>query len=171
VNWEAIGAVGEVVGALAVVITLLFLSQQLRQNTRTVRKAYRSQMAETVSNSISVMQNPEFARVMVIALNDSDSMTPEDRVVFGSFILSILRIWEDAYFQWVDGDYESGAWRANRVYMLDTLSIPGVYSFFETRKAWLDSRFVAYVEAELANHTQAVNLEYVEKASARESSR
>lgn len=114
-NWEAIGAIGEVVGALAVVITLLFLSRQLRQNTRTVRKAHRSQVAESVSNSISVMQNPEFARIMVIALNDSHSLNSEERVVFGSFILRILRIWEDAYFQWLEGDYETGAWRANRV--------------------------------------------------------
>ena len=32
-NWEAFGAIGEVVGAIAVVITLLFLIAQLRQNT------------------------------------------------------------------------------------------------------------------------------------------
>jgi len=36
VNWEAIGAIGEVVGAAAVVITLLFLISQLRQNTRSL---------------------------------------------------------------------------------------------------------------------------------------
>ena len=93
-NWDAIGAIGEVVGAVAVVVTLLFLSLQLRQNTRTVRNAYRSQMAETVSNSISVMQNPDFARILVVAMNDSDALSPEERVVFGSFILRISRIWE-----------------------------------------------------------------------------
>jgi len=161
-NWDAIGAVGEVVGALAVVVTLLFLSLQLRQNTRTVRNAYRSQMAETVSNSIAVMQNPDFARILVVAMNDSDALSPEERVVFGSFILRISRIWEDAYFQWLEGDYESGAWRANRAYMLDTLSNPGARKFFETRKSWLDARFVEYVEAELSRHTQSVELEYVQ---------
>ena len=33
-NWEAIGASGEVIGAVAVVLTLIYLSVQLRQNTR-----------------------------------------------------------------------------------------------------------------------------------------
>ncbi len=33
-SWEAIGAIGEVVGAAAVVVTLIFLLAQLRQNTR-----------------------------------------------------------------------------------------------------------------------------------------
>jgi len=31
-SWEALGAIGEVAGAVAVVITLIYLTQQLRQN-------------------------------------------------------------------------------------------------------------------------------------------
>ena len=38
-NWEAIGAVGEVLGALGVIATLSYLAVQIRQNTRTVRSA------------------------------------------------------------------------------------------------------------------------------------
>lgn len=36
-NWEAIGAVGEIIGAIAVVVTLLYLSSQIRINTKAVR--------------------------------------------------------------------------------------------------------------------------------------
>ena len=36
-NWEAIGAGGEIVGALAVFLTLAYLSIQIRQNTKAVR--------------------------------------------------------------------------------------------------------------------------------------
>ena len=32
-NWEAIGAIGEVLGAAAVVVTLGYLAVQIRQNT------------------------------------------------------------------------------------------------------------------------------------------
>jgi hypothetical protein len=39
VNWDAIGAVGEVVGAIAVVATLFYLAFQIRQNTRMSRAA------------------------------------------------------------------------------------------------------------------------------------
>ena len=38
-NWEAIGAVGEVVGAIAVVATLVYLATQIRQNTKTVKNS------------------------------------------------------------------------------------------------------------------------------------
>jgi len=52
-NWEAIGAIGEIVGALAVVITLVFLTIQLRQNTRSVdesRNATVSQLYQFRAN-------------------------------------------------------------------------------------------------------------------------
>ena len=38
-NWEAIGAVGEVAGAIGVIATLLYLAAQIRQNTRAMRGA------------------------------------------------------------------------------------------------------------------------------------
>ena len=38
-NWEAIGAVGETVGALAVLVTLVYLAVQIRQNTKAVQAA------------------------------------------------------------------------------------------------------------------------------------
>jgi hypothetical protein len=38
-NWDSVGAVGEIVGALAVLITLIYLSVQIRQNTKVARSA------------------------------------------------------------------------------------------------------------------------------------
>lgn len=40
-NWDAIGAIGEVVGALAVVISLVYLALQIRQNSRQVEEQIR----------------------------------------------------------------------------------------------------------------------------------
>jgi hypothetical protein len=39
VNWDAIGAIGEVVGGIAVVATLFYLAFQIRQNTQMSRAA------------------------------------------------------------------------------------------------------------------------------------
>ncbi len=38
-NWEAISAIGEIVGALAVVITLVYLAIQIREQNRESRAA------------------------------------------------------------------------------------------------------------------------------------
>ena len=36
-NWDAIGAIGEIIGAVAVVISIVYLAAQIRSNTRTMR--------------------------------------------------------------------------------------------------------------------------------------
>jgi len=38
-NWDAVGAIGEIIGAVAVVATLAFLAVQIRQSQRTLRDA------------------------------------------------------------------------------------------------------------------------------------
>jgi hypothetical protein len=38
-NWDAIGAMGEILGALAVLVTLIYLAVQIRQNTSAVATA------------------------------------------------------------------------------------------------------------------------------------
>jgi hypothetical protein len=38
-NWEAIGAIGEMGGAIGVIVTLIYLAGQLRQNTKALKSA------------------------------------------------------------------------------------------------------------------------------------
>jgi hypothetical protein len=39
VNWEAISAIGQIVGALAVVISLIYLAREIGSNARSARMA------------------------------------------------------------------------------------------------------------------------------------
>ena len=38
-DWNAVGAIGEVGGAIGVIVTLIYLAGQLRQNTRAMRSS------------------------------------------------------------------------------------------------------------------------------------
>jgi hypothetical protein len=48
-NWDAIGAVGEIVGALAVFLTLVYLAGQINQNTKAVRATALDSSVSSVS--------------------------------------------------------------------------------------------------------------------------
>ena len=105
-NWDAIGAVGEVVGAIAVVVTLIFLTVQLKRNTKSIKAATRSQFAETISNTIANLQDKDFADVVTKGMSSPDSLNSSENLRFGSFVLRLIRTFEDAYFQSLDGDYD-----------------------------------------------------------------
>ena len=49
------GAIGELVGGVAVVVTLIYLALQIRQNTRAVRLSTSHAVAEDVRNMFALM--------------------------------------------------------------------------------------------------------------------
>ena len=58
-NWEAIGAVGEVVGALAVFLTLLYLARQVRDGSKQTRLNTTSNLASLSQESFAPIFNSE----------------------------------------------------------------------------------------------------------------
>lgn len=79
-NWEAIGAVGEVVGAIGVVVTLFLLLVQLRRNTKAVQEANvldRAQALDRHTESVSkwrsmLAENEDLAKLWLKALTDQE---------------------------------------------------------------------------------------------------
>ena len=47
-NWEAIGAGGEMLGALGVIATLGYLAVQIRQNTRSIKDSAFQEISSSV---------------------------------------------------------------------------------------------------------------------------
>ena len=82
-NWDAIGAVGEIIGALAVVVTLAYLAVQIRASTRETEV---NQWAVTGSNDIDVASRfMEYAELWTKA-NEGDELTKSERFVFHQLV-------------------------------------------------------------------------------------
>jgi hypothetical protein len=63
-NWEAFGAIGEIVGAAAVVITLAFLVLQIRQSTQAARAESLSTALGTHVHQIALLTATEDAAAL-----------------------------------------------------------------------------------------------------------
>jgi len=89
-NWEAIGAIGESVGAFAVLITLGYLAVQVRQNTQSMRtSALRSVQDLTVGTE----KNDRYIACLMNAQRN-EKLTPEDRAHMVERFLTIMRTFE-----------------------------------------------------------------------------
>lgn len=75
-NWDAVGAIGEVVGAGGVIFTLLYLAIQIRQSNRLAKfQTYRDIMAQAdEANRLGVSDSGP----MALLLKDPDSLTKEE---------------------------------------------------------------------------------------------
>ena len=83
-NWEAIGAIGEVGGAIAVVVTLVYLTRQIRQSTHaTGVAAYQQSQQQIYAMSVAIATDSELAEIFARAFAEGiDSLGPSDGVRF-----------------------------------------------------------------------------------------
>ncbi len=86
-DWNAIAAVGEILGAVAVVATLLYLSKQIRQNARAVQvAALRDTTAQWNHWSELLASSPDLAEIVARGNNSYKSLPEVDALRYGTFI-------------------------------------------------------------------------------------
>ena len=68
-NWEAMGAIGEVVGAIAVVLTLAYLAIQFRQNSNALDQQNKLEKAKTVQDRVELVM-----RYMQLQITSSENL-------------------------------------------------------------------------------------------------
>jgi len=93
------GALGEMVGGFAVVISLIYVGLQIRQNSKSVSASSQIALRQLSTYMTSQLAAPEMARIYLDGLKNSSSLPPEDRVRFHSLMLSLFGIYEAFYFQ------------------------------------------------------------------------
>jgi len=123
-NWDAIGAIGDAIGGFGVLVTLLYLAIQTRQNTRAVRAATYSQVAGSFSDiSLAMFQDPNAAGLIRRARDDPESLSQEDTDRYEAFLLSYLRRAENMYFQSEEGILDAETWHGIRASIFIVLGV------------------------------------------------
>ena len=82
-NWEALGVIADIIGAVAVVATLIYLTIEIRLNRMAIESdSLDSLAAGWNSLNVHVMDDPELAEIWVKGFSDPDSLDPIQRTRF-----------------------------------------------------------------------------------------
>ena len=99
-NWEALGALAELLAAIAVLPTLVYLALQLRQNTRALQSSTFQDLSATMSlSSEMIASTPEVASLIVRANHGLAELNEEERVRFSFLLMLDFRRLESLYVQ------------------------------------------------------------------------
>ena len=101
INWDAVGAIGEVVGAFGVIATLIYLAMQIRQNTQVTRAATAQQMT---NNWVQV--NLEMSRNTAVTLDVDPSLPPQELQLVLSFWRAMFHQWSSCHYQHSHGSLD-----------------------------------------------------------------
>jgi len=145
-NWDAIGAVGEIIGAFAVVISLVYLAVQIRRQSKESRAAAMHEIAVGFRESIASFSSSELAELFVKAKADVELLTEKEKFQLITSFARALRLWEEAYLVHEKGRLEEDLW----VPIVDQLSAlmdhAGVKYVWKMRKEFYNERFRTFVD-------------------------
>jgi hypothetical protein len=151
VDWNAIGAIGEILGAVAVVVTLLYLSKQIRQNSRSVQvAALRDTTSQRNHWSELLATSPDLAEIVVRGNQSFKNLPEADALRYGAFIqmffdnvqsnLALVQTHK------VDKDIDSIESIVRR-----RVRINGYAEWWEENKTDYDGTFVDWINAQRMN--------------------
>ena len=146
-NWDAIGAIGEIVGALAVVMTLIYLAVQIKQNSRVSRSVAIQGWATTSALEKSVIfTDPEFAAFLLKGSSDYDQLDPTEKLRYRNYAIQVINSFELLYFQWQNGTIDKTYFLGKEESYLHSIQQKGFRRVWEqsATQQW-DPRFIKYV--------------------------
>ena len=122
-NWDAIAAIAETLGALAVFLSLIYLAIQTKNNTRALRSAAFHQVRDSFSDvSLAFAQDPSIGNLLTRAMENDPGLTQDEIVQFGFILTTLVRRGESAYFQSTDGALQMEAWNGIKETLIVAIS-------------------------------------------------
>jgi hypothetical protein len=142
---QDLGAIGEFVGSIAVLVTLVYLAVQIRQNTRHIASASLQGLSDRAENRLLlVASDAELSRIWMTLLEGGElSMDERPRafMVFASWVNDL----EDAYRQFTLGMIPEQALNARAANLLGFMRSPETRAIFdETLSPMLDPDFLLW---------------------------
>jgi hypothetical protein len=148
-NWEAIGAASELVGAVAVVVSLLYLAIQIKGNTESARTStYQSVVSEFGTLNRAMASTPDLSMLYAQAMEDFESLSPEDKARCSQLFFVSFHNFENMYYQYKKGYLEDDVWVGWRRLMLAYHARPGFQVWWSFRSEVFSKSFVDFLSTE-----------------------
>lgn len=146
-NWDAIGAVGEVIGATAVVITLAYLAIQIRQSTDATRAASHHSIVEALNaGNIAQAKDAELAELWVTGLKDRSALSVAACQRFDSLCLTYFHVFDSLWYSAKVGTAERDLLLSEEKGFTFLMNSPGVYSWWTANPYAFSLEFRTYME-------------------------
>ncbi len=146
-NWDAIGAVGEILGALVVVVTLGYLAIQIRQNTAALRVSNDNFLYERRDAIIATLVTDPSLAALQVKHDNREQLTDVEHVRMWNQHFRDLLMWKLAHTRLKEGYYSESQWRNwDQAYSRQFIGeFPP--SWWDEARPWLSGDFADYVDS------------------------
>jgi hypothetical protein len=152
-KWEAMGAIGEIVGTTLVGITLIYLAVQLRQNTSALTSSTFLAISSLMSSNMELFATHlDLGPLLIKSQDGLDRLSEDERARFGFLMMMTYRRVETVVVQrhlgFIDLTLTAGFERS----ALSGFASLGTRQWWESSKGAFSNLFSTWVDAQLASN-------------------
>lgn len=157
-NWEALSAIGEIVAAVGVIVSLLYLASQVRNNSRQLSHASAQAVLDKLNGLIGQLAFTAGAGdVWSRGLSGLDALEGDEEVVrFSSMLLQAFWAYEEVLQYRSAGLIEDWAWAHAKAPVEHFMRTPGFQEWWRLRRDWFGPEFQRHVDAGMPEATGAL---------------
>jgi hypothetical protein len=145
-NWDAVSAISQLIGSIAVVLSVLYLGVQVHRSTRVARLATQDAAAAALRDVTKpFMENAEVERIWRVGLEDLNALSTEDRARFFHATYQFLKAFETIHFHYVYGLMDRQLWEGWRGLLRHYIGAPGIAHYWKLRPEVFSERFRKFV--------------------------
>jgi len=147
---QDLGSLGELVGAVATVATLIYLAVQIRANTSAVKSAAAQSVHEAFATWYRMLAaDADLSAISVNGLRDYAALSEGDKARFVCTFMAFLSCSQDAFIKWREGTLSRELWLGWEAVMMNLFLSPGGQDFWKERGYLFGGEFRAHVENDI----------------------
>ena len=148
-NWEAIGAIGEIVGAITVVVTLIYIAIQMRQNTTAIQLNTAHSVTEELQEMFSLLASDQGLSEIFVEASQNEELTGADRVRYNTWSSNLVRVYENAFLLNRQNVVDEAHWDGMTRMMIDISAMPAFSLYWADRIHWFSEDFQQHMNSEI----------------------
>ena len=152
-----LGALAELVGAVGVVASLLYVARQIRQNTNAMRATAHQEAISSLRDLNNLLLSSDLVQLFQSGIEDFDTLDEPERRQFVVLAMDMLRSFESVHNQHAMGMLDDGAWQGWLKFITDYCTAPGIQRYWRIRREAFSPGFRDLVDS-LAPRTSTIRL-------------
>ena len=153
-NLESLANLGEIIGAITVVVSLIYLAVQVRQNTQAQQTENFSRALDRVAAiQATLSQDPETSVIFSKGVSDPSDLTSTERMQFTWTMYELFGAFEFMFLASKTNAIPEEIWRRWSSAVAWWLSYSGVQAWWKVRPIPFSESFTSYIETLLENNS------------------
>ena len=159
---QEIASIAEIIGAIAIVVSLIYVGVQVSDSTRAVRSATATETFAAISSWYAeVGTNSEATKIMPDAMNDPESLSREEALQFVYMLHGLMTEYQTAYYLSEEQTLDVQLQESLVNTLLGVREQPGFQMYWRQRRALFEPSFRTFVDDLLATGTTNTDLEQI----------